>query len=129
MRGGAFLKGKEGRVGFRKKSPKYFLEKILLVFERTIKILQHLMLRILLAQISMLCRNTPINTQAIIKNRDATISLRVIKLITLSIAAKVRQSFYAVNTAKGKSISMISLSSVTNFIFALLQASIITESP
>ena len=87
------------------------------------------MLRILLAQISMLCRNTPINTQAIIKNRDATISLRVIKLITLSIAAKARQSFYAVNTAKGKSISMISLSSVTNFIFALLQASIITESP
>ena len=29
VRGGAFLKGKEGRVGFRKKSPKYFLEKIL----------------------------------------------------------------------------------------------------
>ena len=27
MRGGAFLNGKEGRVGFRKKSPKYFLEK------------------------------------------------------------------------------------------------------
>ena len=24
MRGGAFLNGKEGRVGFRKKSPKYF---------------------------------------------------------------------------------------------------------
>ena len=27
MRGGAFLKGKEGRVGFRKKSPQLFLEK------------------------------------------------------------------------------------------------------
>ena len=27
MRGGAFLNGKEGRVGFRKKSPKYFLGK------------------------------------------------------------------------------------------------------
>ena len=31
MRGGAFFNGKEGRVGFRKKSPQYFLEKILLV--------------------------------------------------------------------------------------------------
>ena len=62
MRGGAFLNGKEGfcplqgepkgsqrllKVGFRKKSPKYFLEKILLVFERTFKVLQRLMFRIL----------------------------------------------------------------------------------
>ena len=45
-KGGAFLNGKEGRVGFRKKSPKYFLEKILLVFKRTFKVLQHLMFRI-----------------------------------------------------------------------------------
>ena len=27
MRGGAFLNGKEGRVGFREKSPKYFFGK------------------------------------------------------------------------------------------------------
>ena len=35
----------EGR--FSKKTPKYFLEKILLVFKRTFKVLQYLMFRIL----------------------------------------------------------------------------------
>ena len=62
-KGGAFLKGKEGRVGFRKKSPQYFLEKILLVFERTFKVLQHLMFRILLGKISVFRRNTLINPE------------------------------------------------------------------
>ena len=60
MRGGAFLKGKEGRVGFRKKSPKYFLEKFHLVFERTFKVLQYLMFRILFRKISVFRRNAPI---------------------------------------------------------------------
>ena len=66
MRGGAFFNGKEGRDDFRKTSfwlkgdggirkisPQYFLEKILLVFERTFKVLQHLMFRILLGKISV----------------------------------------------------------------------------
>ena len=93
MRGGAFLNGKEGRVGFRKKpflmgksdanecnensfsncrvqlalSTKkdgMILEiKILLVFERTFKVLQHLMLRILFRKISVFRRNAPINPE------------------------------------------------------------------
>ena len=65
-KGGAFFNGKEGRDDFRKTSfwlkgdggirkisPQYFLEKILLVFERTFKVLQHLMFRILLGKISV----------------------------------------------------------------------------
>ena len=77
MRGGAFLKGKEGRVGFRKISPKYFLEKILLVFKRTFKVLQYLMFRTLLGKISVFRRNAPIDTERIIQERDSTISLWV----------------------------------------------------
>ena len=37
--------------------------KILLVFERTIKVLQHLMFRILLRKISMFRRNAPIDAE------------------------------------------------------------------
>ena len=83
MRGGAFLNGKEGRVGFRKKSPKYFLEKILLVFERTIKVLQYLMFRILLGKISMFRRNAPINAKRFIQDRDTSICLWVIEDIII----------------------------------------------
>ena len=43
----------KGDGGIRKISPQYFLEKILLVFERTFKVLQHLMFRILLGKISV----------------------------------------------------------------------------
>ena len=98
MRGGAFLNGKEGRVGFRKKpflmgksdanecnensfsncrvqlalSTKkdgMILEiKILLVFERTFKVLQHLMLRILFRKISVFRRNAPINPKRFIQD-------------------------------------------------------------
>ena len=76
MRGGAFFNGKEGRDdfrktslwlkgdgGIRKKSPQYFLERIHLVFERTFKVLQHLMFRILLGKISVFRRNAPINPE------------------------------------------------------------------
>ena len=96
MRGGAFFNGKEGRDdfrktsfwlkgdgGIRKKSPKYFLEKILLVFKRTIKVLQHLMFCILFRKISVFRRNAPSDTERIIQYRDTPISLRVIEVITL----------------------------------------------
>jgi len=83
MRGGAFLNGKEGRVGFRKKSPKYFKEKILLVFKRAFKIFQHLMFRILFRKISMFRRNAPVNAKRFIQDRDTPISLWVIEVITL----------------------------------------------
>ena len=63
MRGGAFFNGKEGRDDFRGKSPQYFLERIHLVFERTFKVLQHLMFRILLGKISVFRRNAPIDTE------------------------------------------------------------------
>ena len=63
----------EGR--FSKKTPKYFLEKILLVFKRTFKVLQHLMFRILLGKISVFRRKAPIDTERIIQYRDSTISL------------------------------------------------------
>ncbi len=79
MRGGAFFNGKEGRDdfrktsfwlkgdgGIRKKSPQYFSEKILLVFKRTFKVLQHLMFRILLRNISVFRRNAPIDTKRFI---------------------------------------------------------------
>ena len=42
--------------------------KILLVFERTIKVLQYLMLRILLRKISMFRRNAPINPKRFIQD-------------------------------------------------------------
>ena len=57
--------------------------KILLVFERTFKILQHLMLRILFRKISVFRRNAPINAKRFIQDRDTPISLRVIEVITL----------------------------------------------
>ena len=57
--------------------------KILLVFERTFKVLQHLMFRILLRKISMFRRNAPIDTKRFIQDRDTPISLRVIEVITL----------------------------------------------
>ena len=57
--------------------------KILLVFERTIKVLQHLMFRILFRKISVFRRNAPIDTKRIIQDRDTPISLRVIEVITL----------------------------------------------
>ncbi len=51
--------------------------------EWTIKLFQHRMLRILLCEIGMLCRNLPINTKAIIKDRNTSISLWMIELIAL----------------------------------------------
>lgn len=41
------------------------------------------MLRIFLREISMLCRDFPIDAEGIIKDRDATIDLRMIEVITL----------------------------------------------
>ena len=52
--------------------------KILLVFERTFKVLQYLMFRILFRKISVL-----IDTKRFIQDRDTPISLRVIEVITL----------------------------------------------
>ena len=57
--------------------------KFLLVFKRTIKVLQYLMFRILLGKISVFRRNAPIDTKRFIQNRDTPISLRVIEVITL----------------------------------------------
>ena len=57
--------------------------KIRLVFERTIKVLQHIMLRILFRKISMFRRNAPINPKRFIQYRDTPISLWVIVVITL----------------------------------------------
>ena len=57
--------------------------KILLVFERTFKVLQHFMLCIFLRELCMLCRNFLINTKGFIQDRDTPISLRVIEVITL----------------------------------------------
>ena len=57
--------------------------KILLVLKRTIKVLQHLMFRILLGKISVFRRNAPIDTKRFIQDRDTSISLRVIEVITL----------------------------------------------
>ena len=56
--------------------------KILLVFERTIKVLQHLMFRILFRKISVFRRNALIDTKRFIQDRDTTISLWVIEVIT-----------------------------------------------
>ena len=42
--------------------------KILLVFERTIKVLQHLMFRILFRKISVFRRNAPINPKRFIQD-------------------------------------------------------------
>ena len=57
--------------------------KILLVFERTIKVLQYLMFRILFRKISMFRRNAPVNAKRFIQDRDTPISLCVIEVITL----------------------------------------------
>lgn len=46
-----------------------------LVFKRTIKVLQHLMLCIFLRELCMLCRNFLINTKGIIQDGDTTIRL------------------------------------------------------
>ena len=51
--------------------------------ERTFKVLQHLMFRILLGKISMFRRNAPIDTKRFIQDRDTPISLWVIEVITL----------------------------------------------
>ena len=50
---------------------------LFLVFKRTFKVLQHLMFRILLGKISVFRRNTPINPEWFIQERDSTISLWV----------------------------------------------------
>ena len=74
MRGGAFFNGKEGRDDFRKTSfwlkgdggirkQDIFRTKILLVFKRTFKVLQHLMFCILITKISVFRRNAPIDTK------------------------------------------------------------------
>ena len=52
---------------------------ILLVFERTIKVLQYLMFRILFRKISMFRRNAPINAKRFIQDRDTSICLWVIE--------------------------------------------------
>ena len=49
--------------------------KILLVFERTIKVLQYLMFRILFRKISMFRRNAPIDPKRFIQDGDTTIRL------------------------------------------------------
>ena len=54
------------------------------VFKRTFKVLQHFMFRILLGKISVFRRNAPIDSERIIQDRDATISLRVIEVINAS---------------------------------------------
>ena len=54
---------------------------MILEIERTFKVLQHLMFRILLGKISMFRRNAPIDTLRIIQDRDTPISLRVIEVI------------------------------------------------
>ena len=41
------------------------------------------MLRIFLREIGMFCRNLPINTESVIEDADATISLWMIEVITL----------------------------------------------
>ena len=48
--------------------------KILLVFKRSIKVLQHLMFRILFRKISMFRRNAPIDTKRFIQYRDTPVS-------------------------------------------------------
>ena len=57
--------------------------KILLVFKRTIKVLQYLIFCILFRKISMFRRNAPINAKRFIQDRDTPISLWVIEIITL----------------------------------------------
>ena len=52
--------------------------KILLVFKRTIKVLQYFMLCILFRKISVFRRNAPIDTKRFIQDRDTPISLWVI---------------------------------------------------
>lgn len=54
---------------------------ILIYTERTIKILQQLMLHILFAQECIFSRYLPINAKGIILDADATISLRSIEVI------------------------------------------------
>ena len=65
--------------------------KILLVFERTFKVLQHLMFRILLGKISMFRRNAPIDTKRFIQDSDTTISLWVIEVV-ISYSSSSRRS-------------------------------------
>lgn len=57
--------------------------KILLVFKRTIRVLQYLIFCILFRKISMFRRNAPINAKRFIQDRDTPISLWVIEIITL----------------------------------------------
>ena len=83
--------------------------KILLVFERTIKVLQHLMFRILFRKISMFRRNAPIDTKRFIQYRDTPISLRVIEVITLILEySSFRQHSKAMSKAlRNKELTMI----------------------
>ena len=73
----------KGRRRDSKKITSIFIGKPLLVFKRTIKVLQYLMFRILLRKISVFRRNAPIDTERFIQDRDTTISLWVIEVITL----------------------------------------------
>lgn len=54
-----------------------------LFFKWTYEILQKRMFRILLAQKGLRCWNAPIYSKRIVKDTDATICLRVIKLVAL----------------------------------------------
>ena len=51
--------------------------------EWRIEVFQHCMLCIFLREIGMLCRDSPIDAEGIIKNANATICLWVIEVITL----------------------------------------------
>ena len=83
--------------------------KILLVFERTFKVLQHLMFRILLGKISVFRRNAPIDTKRFIQDRDTPISLRVIEVITLILKySSFRQHSETMRkTLRNKELTMI----------------------
>ena len=60
-----------------------FIIQIHIDIERRIEVFQHSMFRIFLRKIGMFCRNIPINTKAVIENRDTAISLYMIEVITL----------------------------------------------
>ena len=70
-----------------------------LVFERTFKVLQHLMYLILLRKISVFRRNAPIDSERIIQDRDTPISLWVIEVITLILNCSFRQYSKAMRKA------------------------------
>ena len=64
---------------------------MILEIERTFKVLQHLMFRILLGKISVFRRNAPIDTKRFIQDRDTPISLWVIEVV-ISYSSSSRRS-------------------------------------